>query len=55
MADKLFDVVVVGSGASGVRLKGFGRLSPRSLAAVATFMIAAMATTFLVRHAWGGP
>jgi uncharacterized membrane protein YedE/YeeE len=40
---------------SGHGVCGIGRLSPRSLAAVATFMLTAMATTFLVRHAWGGP
>jgi hypothetical protein len=32
---------------------GIGRLSSRSLVAVATFMATAMATTFIVRHAWG--
>lgn len=40
---------------SGHGVCGIGRLSVRSLAAVATFMLTAMATTFLVRHGWGGP
>jgi hypothetical protein len=40
---------------SGHGVCGIGRLSPRSLAAVATFMVTAMATTFLVRHVWGAP
>jgi uncharacterized membrane protein YedE/YeeE len=40
---------------SGHGVCGIGRLSPRSLAAVATFMLTAMATTFLVRHAWSWP
>jgi uncharacterized membrane protein YedE/YeeE len=40
---------------SGHGVCGIGRLSPRSLAAVATFMVTAMATTFLVRHVWSGP
>lgn len=39
---------------SGHGVCGLGRLSPRSLAAVVTFMATAIATTFVVRHAWGG-
>lgn len=35
---------------SGHGVCGLGRLSLRSLAAVATFMLTAMITTFLVRH-----
>ena len=31
---------------------GLGRLSTRSLVAVVTFMATAIATTFVVRHAW---
>jgi uncharacterized membrane protein YedE/YeeE len=38
---------------SGHGVCGIGRLSSRSLVAVATFMATAMATTFIVRHAWG--
>ncbi len=42
----------LGSGCtSGHGVCGLGRLSRRSLAAVATFMGFAMATTFIVRHA----
>lgn len=41
----------LGSGCtSGHGVCGLARLSPRSLAAVATFMAFAMATVFLVRH-----
>jgi uncharacterized membrane protein YedE/YeeE len=40
---------------SGHGVCGLGRLSVRSLAAVATFMATAMATTFLVRHVGGLP
>lgn len=39
---------------SGHGVCGLGRLSVRSLAAVVTFMVVAIATTFVVRHAWGG-
>lgn len=35
---------------SGHGVCGLGRLSPRSLAAVLTFMAAAIVTTYLVRH-----
>lgn len=38
---------------SGHGVCGLGRLSPRSLAAVATFMATAMATTWMVRHLGG--
>ena len=38
---------------SGHGVCGLARLSPRSLAATATFIAAAMATVFLVRHVWG--
>jgi uncharacterized membrane protein YedE/YeeE len=37
---------------SGHGVCGLGRFSIRSLAAVLTFMAIAIATTFLVRHAW---
>ena len=37
---------------SGHGVCGIGRLSTRSFAAVATFMAAAIATTFVVRHLW---
>jgi uncharacterized membrane protein YedE/YeeE len=37
---------------SGHGVCGLGRLSPRSLVAVLTFMLTAIATTFVVRHAW---
>ncbi len=41
----------LGSGCtSGHGVCGLARLSPRSVAAVATFMAAAIATVFLVRH-----
>ena len=39
---------------SGHGVCGLGRRSMRSLAAVATFMATAIATTYLVRHVWGG-
>lgn len=39
---------------SGHGVCGLARLSPRSLAAVVVFLLAAMATTFAVRHVWGG-
>lgn len=38
---------------SGHGVCGLGRLSPRSLAAVLTFMATAVATTWIVRHAGG--
>jgi uncharacterized membrane protein YedE/YeeE len=37
---------------SGHGVCGLGRLSARSLVAVATFMATAMATTYVVRHVW---
>ena len=39
---------------SGHGICGLARLSPRSLAAVLTFMLAAFATVFVVRHVIGG-
>lgn len=39
---------------SGHGVCGLGRLSLRSLVAVLTFMAAAVATTFFVRHVWSG-
>lgn len=39
---------------SGHGVCGMARLSPRSLAAAATFMTSAAATVFLVRHVIGG-
>lgn len=39
---------------SGHGVCGLGRFSRRSLAAVATFMACAVATTFLVRHVFAG-
>jgi uncharacterized membrane protein YedE/YeeE len=45
----------LGSGCtSGHGICGLARLSPRSLAAVAVFMAAAMLTTFVMRHVVGG-
>ena len=38
---------------SGHGVCGLGRLSMRSLVAVATFMATAIATTSVVRHLWG--
>ena len=44
-----------GSGCpSGHGICGLARLSPRSLAAVLTFMLTAFITVFVVRHAIGG-
>ena len=44
----------LGSGCtSGHGICGLARLSPRSLAATATFMAVAMATVFAMRHAFG--
>lgn len=44
----------MGSGCtSGHGVCGLGRMSPRSLVAVATFMATAIATTYLVRHVGG--
>lgn len=44
----------LGSGCtSGHGVCGLARLSPRSLAATATFMIAAAVTVFVARHMWG--
>ena len=39
---------------SGHGVCGIARLSPRSLAATATFMVSAAATVFLARHVIGG-
>lgn len=39
---------------SGHGVCGLGRLSMRSLVAVVTFMAAAITTTFVMRHVWGG-
>jgi len=39
---------------SGHGICGISRLSPRSLAATATFMVTAMAVVFFARHALGG-
>ena len=39
---------------SGHGVCGLARLSPRSLAAVATFMLTAFVTVFVVRHMIGG-
>ena len=45
----------LGSGCtSGHGVSGLARLSPRSFAAVATFMAVAVATVFLVRHVFPG-
>ena len=45
----------MGSGCtSGHGVCGLARLSPRSLAAVATFMAFAVATVFVLRHLIGG-
>ena len=37
---------------SGHGVCGLARLSPRSLAATATFMVAGFATVYIVRHLW---
>ncbi len=39
---------------SGHGVCGLGRLSTRSLAAVVTFMVAAIVTTFVTRKLWSG-
>lgn len=39
---------------SGHGVCGLARLSPRSLAAVASFMAAGFLTVWLLRHVWGG-
>ncbi|WP_342770068.1 MULTISPECIES: YeeE/YedE family protein [Mesorhizobium] len=39
---------------SGHGICGIARLSPRSMVAVATFMVAAFATVFIIRHVIGG-
>lgn len=39
---------------SGHGICGIARLSPRSMAAVATFMITAFITVFIIRHMVGG-
>jgi hypothetical protein len=45
----------LGSGCtSGHGVCGVGRLSPRSLVATATFMLAGAVTTYVVRHLLGG-
>lgn len=47
--------VTYGSGCtSGHGICGMARLSPRSLAATATFMVATFATVSLIRHGFGG-
>ncbi|KQU79565.1 hypothetical protein ASD12_13080 [Mesorhizobium sp. Root102] len=44
-----------GSGCpSGHGICGIARLSPRSIVAVATFMVTAFATVFIIRHVIGG-
>lgn len=40
---------------SGHGVCGIGRLSLRSLTAVVTFMVTAIATTFVTRHLWSWP
>jgi uncharacterized membrane protein YedE/YeeE len=46
---------IVGSGCtSGHGVCGLARMSPRSIVATATFMIAAMVTVFILRHVVGG-
>ncbi len=47
--------VYLGSGCtSGHGVCGIARLSPRSIAATATFMVAAFATVYVIRHVIGG-
>jgi uncharacterized membrane protein YedE/YeeE len=48
-----FGSVYGGGCTSGHGVCGLARLSPRSLVAVATFMVAAAATVFLTRHLLG--
>lgn len=45
-----FGTSMAGGCTSGHGVCGLARLSPRSLAATATFLAAAVATTFVVRH-----
>ncbi len=49
-----FGTVLGGGCTSGHGVCGLSRLSPRSLAATAVFMIAGIATVFVVRHVLGG-
>jgi len=47
--------VTVGSGCtSGHGVCGMARLSPRSIAATVTFMLATAATVYVMRHVIGG-
>ena len=47
--------VTLGSGCtSGHGVCGIARLSPRSITATLTFMIATFATVYFVRHVFGG-
>lgn len=39
---------------SGHGVCGISRLSPRSMAATAAFMVSGFATVFVLRHLWGG-
>ena len=49
-----FGTVLGGGCTSGHGVCGISRLSPLSLAATAVFMIAGIATVFVVRHVLGG-
>ncbi|MFK7837426.1 MAG: YeeE/YedE family protein [Sulfitobacter sp.] len=47
--------VTLGSGCtSGHGVCGMARLSPRSFAATATFMVTTALTVYVLRHVWGG-
>ncbi|WP_299732667.1 YeeE/YedE thiosulfate transporter family protein [uncultured Tateyamaria sp.] len=47
--------VTLGSGCtSGHGVCGMARLSPRSFAATATFMLSTGLTVYVIRHLWGG-
>lgn len=50
-----FGTRMSGGCTSGHGVCGLGRLSPRSLAATVTFVLAGMATVFVVRHLLGLP
>lgn len=49
-----FGTRYAGGCTSGHGVCGIGRLSPRSIAATATFIAAGMATVFVTRHLLGG-
>ena len=46
--------VTFGGGCTGHGICGMARLSPRSIAATVTFMIATAVTVYVIRHVFGG-